>query len=343
MADQKEVISALMEDIKQALRWDEDQYVQNLGTFYDDFLGKTQAQLSALYSRMFRTGVLNYQDFKRLRVMEQTMKLIWPDLSELQQNASKALEGSLNKLYWDAYRMNAWALDQTTPPNIKPTLMWNLKATPALDPFLKNVITQQIVTPWKGSMFSVRLGYINNQMARQIQTMVETGAMNGWSIPELSMGLRDLVGVPQDQKLKTRPRAGAAKSRADMIARTEVMRTVNLAQSQLFDDNKDLITNKVRLAADDFRVCDECEECDGKTPGEIDDLGYDVELPAHPRCRCCWIPKLKTWNQLLGRVYGKGMSDLEHIDEYEMKYFDPGKGKIAAMTVTPYDKWLAAA
>ncbi len=340
--NQAKAIQKLNDEITKALRQDEDGYVDALTGYYDKFLMKTQADLTALYSRIFQGGTLNYQDYARLQLEDQTMKMIRPALNQLQMETAGQLDQSLKDIYWDSYKMNAWALDQTTPPNVNVSMFKEPNSNPAQDPLLTSLIQQQINVPFKSSMFSDRLWNINLGAAQKIGAMTRNAAINGWSVPELSQSIRDLVGVPADEKLATRPNASAAKMRADMISRTELMRAVNLAKSDLYDRNSDIIETKVWLTAEDFRVCDDCDEMDGMTEEDLNDQGYDTTMPAHPRCRCTWIPKMVSWSKLLGPL-GKGMENLEHIDEYEMATPNLSDGTWTKVGITPYKEWLKQA
>lgn len=343
MADQRKAILDLNDQITKAMRVDEETYTGAVTSYYDEFLARIQADLMALYSRVFRGGTLNYQDYQRLKMKDETLRILRPALSDLQQKTIGELNQSLTQFYWDAYKRNAWALDQTTPPNVDISMMRSKTTNLATDPLLSNLIAQEVMVPFKGAMFSDRLGHINETMAEQIGIMTRQAALNGWSVPELSDGIRDLVGVPLDKNLETRPRASAAKSRADMIARTELMRAMNLAKANLLEENDNLVDDKKWLAADDFRTCDDCLEMDGLTETELEDQGFETEMPAHPRCRCTWVPVMKSWKDLLGDDLGKDMGDLEHIDEYEMKYFNPEKTGISTVKVMPYEEWVTAA
>lgn len=348
MADQRVVIKKLMEEVQKALREPEDDYTDRVTGYYDKFLKRVNTELMDMYNRAFRDGKLNFQDYKRLQLEATQLRILHPALNELQTETANELAKGLNGFYWHAYQRNAWAIDQTTPPNNDLALIRDIKTNPENDPFLKHMISLQVATPWKGAMFSDRLGHINNAMARDIQTLTNSAAINGWSVPDLSQSIRDLVGVPEEDRLVTRPRASAAKMRADMIARTELLRAANLAREQIFKDNGDLVETKVWLSAEDARTCEDCYNRDGMTAEEVteemdsEDQDLDFNPPAHPRCRCTWIPKLKSWKKLLGPEFGKGMEHLEHIDEYEMKYFDPRGRRITTVEVQPYDEWLKA-
>jgi SPP1 gp7 family putative phage head morphogenesis protein len=341
--DQRQAILKLNDEITKAMRVDEETYTGAVTSYYDEFLARIQADLMAMYSRVFRGGTLNYQDYQRLKMKDHTLRIIQPALSELQKKTVAELDVDLTQFYWDAYKRNAWALDQTTPPNVDISMMRDKRTNLATDPLLSNLIAQQVMAPFKGAMFSDRLGHINETMAEQIGIMTRQAALNGWSVPDLSAGIRDLVGVPPDEKLITRPRASAAKSRADMIARTELMRAMNLAKADLLEANDDLVEDKKWLAADDARTCDDCMDMDGLTETELEDQGFDTEMPAHPRCRCTWVPVLKTWKELLGPELGKDMGDLEHIDEFEMKYFNAEKTGVSTVKVMPYEEWAKVA
>jgi SPP1 gp7 family putative phage head morphogenesis protein len=198
------------------------------------------------------------------------------------------------------------------------------------------------MVPWKGAMFSERLGVINDKMARNIQILTDNAMVNGWSVPDLSQAIREEVGIPLEERLLTRPRASSAKSRADMISRTEMMRAADLAKEKLYKDNKALVKDERWLASDLPNVCDECDMNNGKL---FSDLGVRPSL--HPRCACTGIPVLKSWGELLGPQF-KDMRDMG-IDEFEMKYPDPKSWreekmnpKIVSVDVQPYDEWIEA-
>jgi phage portal protein BeeE len=86
-------------------------------------------------------------------------------------------------------------------------------------------------------------------------------------------------------------------SRADMIARTEIMTAANKGQHEAWDQaaDKGLIskgtTQRIWIVADDDRLCDDCEQLGESEPIGLDDAfdngGEQVDdPPAHPSCRC---------------------------------------------------------
>ena len=335
MADQRDVIARLIEENRKALLANVDDLTPQITSLYDEIMGQAVDDLQRFYDSVFGgNGTMNYSDFKRLQMDKTQARMLEPYLNDLKKKQIQQMETALEKMYWDAYKRNAWALDQTTPPTTDISMIHNLDANPATDFYLQTFLKSQIAVQWKGAMFSQRLGVITDKMARNIQSLTDAGMVNGWSTQELSLKIRDEVGIPSDKKLKTRPRASAAKSRADMIARNEMMRAADQAKQFLFDQNKKIVKDERWQTSDLGNVCDDCDENDGEL---YSDLG--VRPPLHPRCACTGVPVLQSWGDLLGPAY-KDMKDMG-IDEYEMKYFDPSKGgKLVTASVQPFDEWL---
>jgi SPP1 gp7 family putative phage head morphogenesis protein len=70
---------------------------------------------------------------------------------------------------------------------------------------------------------------------------------------------------------------------AEMVARTETNRAYNAGVIDLYHAAD--VEKIMFLAAEDERMCPECEELDGNIY-PIDDA---PEIPVHPMCRCCWV------------------------------------------------------
>ena len=334
MADQRDVLEKLIERIRESILTNGENLAANVTKSYNDVMDQAVTDLQMLYDRTFKGGQLNYSDYRRLKIDDLQMRMLRPYLGELQKRTVDSLDHALQNMYLESYRRNAWALDQTTPLSTTIKTMPNLTANPATDFYLSTFLKQQIYVPWKGAMFSQRLGVINDKMARNIQSLMDAGMVNGWSTDDLSLAIRREVGIAPDAKLKTRPRASSAKMRADMISRTEMMRSADLAKQYLFDQNKKLVKDERWQTSDLGNVCDDCDENDGEL---FSALG--LRPPLHPRCACTGIPVLASWGELLGPEYA-GMKDMG-VDEFEMKYFDPSKGgKLVTARVQPYDEWL---
>ena len=104
-------------------------------------------------------------------------------------------------------------------------------------------------------------------------------AINGTGAGDL--GITDIIG-----------RFIPAKRRAEMLARTEIIRAHHLATIQEY---RNWGLEGVRVQAEwstagDDRVCERCQPLEGKlfTLDEIED-----KIPLHPQCRCIALPHIK--------------------------------------------------
>lgn len=106
-------------------------------------------------------------------------------------------------------------------------------------------------------------------------------------LAELTEGMLRGEGIDQlVKRLAPYVDAGSGKgqSRAERIARTEVMYGLNQGTITKYKD--DGIEKLQWLAGPDDRICPECEEMDGT----VYDIGDEPSLPLHPGCRCVWTP-----------------------------------------------------
>lgn len=92
------------------------------------------------------------------------------------------------------------------------------------------------------------------------------------------------------------------RSRALTIARTEVINAHTEGQLDTFEalGVKELGVFAEWLTAGDDRVCPQCQSLEGKVYNMKEARGL---IPAHPNCRCCWIP---SFDQLTKKKKGAG-------------------------------------
>lgn len=80
----------------------------------------------------------------------------------------------------------------------------------------------------------------------------------------------------------------SARTRAEMIARTEHARAVNTGTLQAYSDYG---VGQVEISTTgDSLVCDICMDLEDKNPYSLSEA--QSLLPAHPNCRCAYIPVL---------------------------------------------------
>ena len=116
------------------------------------------------------------------------------------------------------------------------------------------------------NLFSISEGLyekLDSETAYKTLYVIRQGVLNGNSIPQIAQALKDTLHFNL--------------SRAEMIARTEIIRAYNTAALNRYK----LYTKKVQwLAAIDERTCEKCASLDGKV-FNINDL---EPPPIHPRC-----------------------------------------------------------
>ena len=87
--------------------------------------------------------------------------------------------------------------------------------------------------------------------------------------------------------------AMVGQSRAETIARTEMIRASREAQRQLYTQNP-AVQGYRRQATQDARVCLACLALSG-TLHQTDEI-----MPSHPNCRCVMVPATLSWAEITG-------------------------------------------
>lgn len=296
---QVRAIQRMTDRMHTSLRWREDRLVADMLRQYDEFGDALTRDVTYLYDQVFRGKRPSLDAWAKVDADAKARQLIYDHLQRLNVAVNKSLEDALAAQWKSAYNMGAWVLDEATPPKIE--IEYNLPP----DPFIRAYVG----SPWQGAQFSQRLGVINNAMARDIQTQLTASILNGEGSYEAADKIKNLVGMEDGEFLKTRPNVSRAKWRADMIARTEIIRASQQAHRLVFDQNADIIEGLEWVAFEgDTRTCEVCRDLNGKTEAEVKAMGYEFDQPAHPNCRCTRLPKLKSWHDLLGPD-AKGMPE----------------------------------
>jgi HK97 family phage portal protein len=109
----------------------------------------------------------------------------------------------------------------------------------------------------------------------------------------LSEGVREGEGIDALKSRVMHVFEVASSVRAEMIARTEVLRASNFATTESYKQSG-VVKGKEWLTAMDERTCPVCQPLDGQTvtlgrnfKTELGDVEYP---PIHPQCRCTVIP-----------------------------------------------------
>jgi SPP1 gp7 family putative phage head morphogenesis protein len=115
---------------------------------------------------------------------------------------------------------------------------------------------------------------ITDEMSKQIMAEITDGMLRGDSMDTVARAIDDRVD-------------SIGRTRAEVLARTETMKAFN--EGALTQYDKHGITEVEWLAAPGGptdRTCDECLSYDGERYA----MDSKPDLPAHPNCRCVWLP-----------------------------------------------------
>lgn len=333
-SNQSDALVRLMDQAHRALLVNENEAIEPIRIEYTRMMRKLIDDLVRVNAVFMSGEQPTYSEWKQLKLDADSAKVIADNINSFRGKMVEQLGDSLNQMYRDSYNSATWAIDQVTPPNIDPN--YSLPPNQVL-----NVIFAE---PWAGQRFSDRVWAITDEWALRIQRELINSIQTGASVGEMARSIRGYVGVPADEKLISRPRASAQLYRAQLIARTELIRAARMGQSRVYDNNQDILDgdemdNKEWSAKPGlFGVCDECRDKDGHTPREIIAMGYSTE--EHPNGRCSWIPKVKSWSELLdptiarlNQMPGKiqvpqdafKSVDIEPFQEWSFKYLTPAE------------------
>jgi len=139
---------------------------------------------------------------------------------------------------------------------------------------------------------------LNETTLSGLTATLQDGVRLGESIPKLRDRIQNIFTT-------------ATKSRAEMIARTEIIKSSNFAAEESFVQSG-VVEGKEWVTAFDERTCQMCMDMDGKTMGlgkaffnegsshtwsdgseTLFDYEDIVDPPLHPRCRCSILPILR--------------------------------------------------
>jgi len=290
METQADVLRRVDEQARRVLRTGEDADVRALIRMYDDAIAAIQAEVERTWQRMMDTAPddprMRFLDWKHSRETH-LMSQVEHRLEQLRGNATATLRAGMLNLYEDQFAWDAYALDEATPPSITVT-------TRGLTPSAAESITAK---PWGGAMFSDRVWVVTGDMVNEIQNALSVSALNGESVDEAVRRLRNLKvldgNVPPRYAL-------------ERLARTELLKAMDRAREALYAENENVVDGEDVLATLDDRTCEICAPIDGlelesqEVQDHLDVMDAEDRPPFHPNCRCTTIPRVASWNSLLG-------------------------------------------
>lgn len=153
------------------------------------------------------------------------------------------------------------------------------RAAAEIKGFKFNVTNRKAVT-WAKEHAADLVSGVSKTTREGIRDLVESAFVEQFDVQDLADQIEELVGD---------------NSRAELIARTEVMRASNEGQQELWDQAVEagFLSGREQqewIVTPDDRLCPVCEPLDGQTvpvDGQFDVDGDKIDgPPAHPNCRC---------------------------------------------------------
>lgn len=143
---------------------------------------------------------------------------------------------------------------------------------------------------------------VTTDMSNKMSRVLTDGLIEGKSPHDVAKDMTDEVDV--------------SRARAEMVARTEIIRVHAEGQLIAFEQLgvEELGVDVEFSDASDDKVCEECSALDGETFSIEEAHGV---IPVHPSCRCCFRPSgdVLTGNMLVDDLRVKEPTALERLDE----------------------------
>lgn len=162
-----------------------------------------------------------------------------------------------------------------TPPDILP-IRWHSLPVSTLEAL--------VGAASDGSPLADLFAEIAPDAVQGIRNALYVGVGSGYSAKKTSALIREAVGN----------RVSMSRARAETIARTEMLRAGREATRRTYEANGDVLDGWIWKAANDTRACACCWAMDGTL------FDTNQKMDGHPNCRCCMVPRTKSWAELTG-------------------------------------------
>lgn len=191
-------------------------------------------------------------DFYRKNHLQKIEKQIEKSLKDIGNKEEPYLKGKLK----DAVKVGTKSVSEALE-------------TPMLN---KRSIDQLIKQPWADGDFSSRIWDNKAELISSMKSELTTGIVKGDGIYKVADRLDERLDV--------------GKSQTQRLVRTEYMHALNAGQLETYKENG---YDKLRWNATlDSRTSDICRS----RHDEVYDIDKAPEIPAHPNCRCTYLPEI---------------------------------------------------
>lgn len=143
--------------------------------------------------------------------------------------------------------------------------------------------------PFQGRLLKEWGSELEESAFRRVRDEIRSGYLEGRTTDQI---IRDIIGTRSanysDGIIQHNRRS------TEMMVRTSINHTANVARQQTYADNGDVIKGWRFVATLDNRTSVTCASLDGT----VWDLGQGPQPPRHPNCRSTTVPVTKSWKEL---------------------------------------------
>lgn len=204
-----------------------------------------------LLDNLDENGVIMLSDDMALSIRDELSNT----LSEMNKEETKFLYDILESGYSEAFTKTA--------AKIGFSVDWNLVRP--------EFVARAIATPIAGKIFSDRIWENTNELASRIYNDI---------IRCIEIGIR-----PREIAQQIKNDFGVSAYQAARLVNTELAKVVSDAQLDVYK-NSGVVDKVMWMATLESNTCDYCADLDGKE-FSLNDI---PKIPAHPNCRCCYVP-----------------------------------------------------
>ncbi len=262
----------------------EDDLVRALGISYAAAARELDAIVAEAFSLFGAPGTWSITDLRQPQRQAWLYDQLFSRMAVLNQRVQDAvLDGALNS-YTSSYYARGWTLSQ-----VLPSTLVNIPLLP------EQAALAAITFPYIDAGFFERFGDMRVDFVRKLRRSITASQVLGETMPQARKRVANELGW--DIRRRTRVLAKANKgnfARAEMLARTEMLRSSNLGAAAIDDMNADILRGWEWITARDDLVGPDCAALDGR----VFRLGERARPPLHPNGRCSTLPVLKSAREL---------------------------------------------
>jgi hypothetical protein len=280
---------------------------------WEDVRGDIASHARGVWGQHAASDSVAYAEGAKVRIAQ----FMDRQLAAFRHEAVGVLRTAKRQAHDQQYLSACWIIDQVTPPNVK--------VRPR----------REIHERWRARKLGESWADqpIENAPADEAhpENRVE-GWLKAWAYSTLA-GLT-MAGVQGDEDEDVAARIEAATADGQDIGQvlgrliqSEIQLSINEGDQEAADEFGEYIEDRVWQTMEDERVCDVCEENQGRSIDEVGD-----EPPAHPWCRC--------WLRLIPRSW-QGLSDspIAGLAPGSMAFRDPVSGEVVGYVTVEFDTW----